>query len=67
MDGWLVYDKDTKKENYFVILYAFASSWLGRVKLELFYFLRGRATSSPPQFGQIESISFAHLEQNVHS
>jgi hypothetical protein len=29
--------------------------------------LRGRATSSPPQFGQICPIPSAQAEQNVHS
>ncbi len=28
---------------------------------------RGRATSSPPQFGQTASIASAHATQNVHS
>ena len=28
---------------------------------------RGRRTSSPPQFGQIDSIASAHAGQNVHS
>jgi len=28
---------------------------------------RGRATSSPPQFGQTSSIDSAHATQNVHS
>jgi hypothetical protein len=30
-------------------------------------FLRGRATSSPPQFGQREDIAAAQSGQNVHS
>ena len=28
---------------------------------------RGRRTSSPPQFGQVEFISSAHRTQKVHS
>jgi hypothetical protein len=31
------------------------------------YRRRGRATSSPPQFGQVCCICSAHREQNVHS
>jgi len=31
------------------------------------YLRRGRATSSPPQFGQVCCICSAHPEQNVHS
>jgi hypothetical protein len=29
--------------------------------------LRGRATSSPPQFGQVQAISSPQVQQNVHS
>jgi hypothetical protein len=31
------------------------------------HFLRGRATSSPPQFGHTLPIDVAHDSQNVHS
>ena len=41
--------------------------WQGRYDPLTRARLRGRGTSSPPQFGQTCSIAAAHVGQNVHS